>query len=154
MKIWDYFKEPNLTSAYFTYGESLLLVMQSRLPFFTFYNNKLFFFTKNLIWDWENTDINKRIIFFLPFKRIIINTSDLPIYQLNQNDQVNYKPISQSKAEKLNLIKYDSTLFKELNSINFDMLKLSNQNLTNYHFNKTYIKNINQNNLIYDESDR
>lgn len=154
MKIWDYFQEPKLTSAYFTYSESLLLVIQSSLPFFTVYNNRLFFFNKNLIWDWDNTDNNKRLIFFLPFKRIIINTSDLPIYKQNQNDHINHKPLTNLQADELKLVKHDSSLFEELKSANFDLLKLNNQNLSKYHFNKPYIKIINNNNLIYNESGR
>ena len=155
MKIWKYFKQPNLTDAYFTSSEtSFLLVIQYNCPFFTLYKNRIYFSNKSLVWDWNPNDINKEITIFTLFRKTLINTSSLPIYDLNQWETINFNPENHLRTKGINKITFDDSFFKKLKSEKTESLKLSNQNLPKFQFNLQYLKNINRINLTYNESDR
>ncbi|WP_395625953.1 hypothetical protein [Daejeonella sp.] len=155
MKIWKNVKQPNLIDAYFTSSEtSFLLVIQSNCPFFTLYKNRIYVSKKSLIWDWSPNNVNREITIFTLFKKTLINTSSLPIYDLNQQATSNFNPKIHIETKLGNKIGFDDSLFEKLNSEKTALLKFNKQNLSNYQFNIQYIKSINRNNLTYNESDR
>jgi hypothetical protein len=155
MKIWEYFKQPHLIDAYFTSSETyFLLVIQSNFPFFALYKNRIYVTNKSLVWDWNPNDFNKEITIFTLFKKTLINTSSFPTYDLNQRKTINFNPENHLRTKGINKITFDDSFFKKLKSEKTESLKLSNQTLPKFQCNLQYLKNINRNNLTYNESDR